>query len=180
MNIQKNKRFIDYIQKGILFLLVSVFMYMITSERFTDYIVLTGLPIQNIKRLFMFHMIANGLLFSSLMFLGILFIRLYYKLKEKTVPFVGFLWVFGGLKIFASLIFLMNIINVWRAYYWIDGTLRLFAGIFALGSAISFYNSFNQMASMKSPEEYQQLKNEIKRVLDIQEKIVETKIEKNA
>lgn len=176
-SIIKNKKVIRGIKSGLFFLLISILSFVVFTEDFFSYIVLTGLPIQNIEKLFTFHMISNSLLFLSIGFLSVFFFRLYFKLKKRGVPFVGFFWILGAFKAFISLIFVMNIISTWRAYYWIDGTLRMFAAIFALGAAIAFYKSFNAIINLKSPQEYRELTGEIKRLLDIQEEVLNTKIE---
>ncbi len=178
--IYKSNKYVRMVRNVVIFILISFLGFIITSEDLTSYLSLKGLPIQNIEKLFVIHIIANAGLFLGTGFLAYLFFRLYYKLRGRDIPFVGFIWMFGGFKACMSVIFFMNLLNMWRAYYWIDGTIRIFAAVFAVGAALAFYNSFSQIVNIKSPDEYGELRDEIKRVLDIQQRVLETKPDKNA
>lgn len=176
----RKENLLKHIKNTLIFLFVTFVGYIAFSENYFAYLTLTGLPVQNIEKLFVFHMIANASLFLGTGYLSILFFKIYKKLKVKEFPFIGFIWIFGAFKAFLSAIFLMNTISIWRAYYWIDGTVRIFAGLFVLASSIMLTKSYKQIVSIKSPSEYAELSKEIKRILDIREEVINTKLEKNA
>lgn len=179
--INKVKILAKYIKNILIFIAIAVVGYVIFNQNFTDSIIVYGLPIHNIEMLLLFHLISNSLLIISTGFLSYLFFRLYYRLKDKNVPFVGFLWTFGGLKACMCIVFISNLVGIlWKSFFWIDGTFRFLSGFFALGALITFYKSFDEIVSIKSPVEYGKLSDEIKRVLDIQQEILQTKLDKDA
>lgn len=167
------KTFVKQIRAAIIFLIISMIAFVFTSQNVSDYVILTSLPIKNISELLVMHLLANVSICLSTLIMGISFIRLYLFLKKRKIPFTGFLWIFGGFKLFIFSIFAMNLLSLWRVYFWADGIIRVSAAIFAVAATIAWLRSYKAMKDFKSPEEYDQLKKEIEKILKIQDEVKE-------
>ncbi len=159
MNMNNFKRRITLVS---VFLVISLIFFIILSEDIFSYVILTNLPSLQDKKLLIIHLIANSLLFLSKLFIGIMMLRVYERLKSREIPFLGYVWIFAVWLVLASLIFAMNIISIYRVYIWVDGLVRISAGIFGVAAWFSFLKGYKVMMEMKTPEEFRVLAEEIR------------------
>lgn len=166
-----SQKFRKRLQLAIYFLIFATLAFVLGNERILDYVVLNNLPIRNITKLLGLSIISNFLIISTKIGLGAILLNLYLKLKNKGIPFIGYLWIFSAYFFMMSLVFIMGLINIWRVYYWIDGIIRIVSGIFGVASLIAFWAGAKYMSNMKSPTEYKILADELERLRGIQENV---------
>lgn len=149
------------VQLGLVFLVLSLLFFVVSSEDLFQYVVLTNLPALQNTKLLTLHVVANMLLFGSKLAIGIVLLRIYVSLKSQAIPFIGFLWIFAIFYILMSGVFAMNLLALSRVYIWIDGLIRACAGLFGTAAAVSLIRGYKYIITIKAPEEYAKLANEI-------------------
>ena len=155
----------------VIFFVLFTISFVFFTEDIGKYLTTLSIKEFNNTKLVSLHLIANILLAVSTLFISIIHFKIYLNLRDKKIPFIGFMWIFGSLFLGISMIYFMNLINVWRLYYWLDGLIRVVAGWFALASLIAFKGAYKYIIGFKSPEEYGRLADELHYLREENEKL---------
>lgn len=152
------------LSKIVVFVSIFTFIYIITTENLFETFVPRALCMQGNTKLIVLHFISDTVLFCNYIIMGYLMYNIYKAFKDRPIPFKGFLWLFAIGSILISLTHLMGVLNLFITYYWLDAAVKLAAGWFGLAIAITFMRTVNDIKSIKTPEQYRELADQLKKL----------------
>lgn len=130
----------------------------------------------NNSKLTFFHVltcIALGIIF---IILSVYNWTIYRRNRGKKLMLSQFWGLFAGRSFWTGIVFLMEAVNVFWAYYWIDLIIRIIAVIFASAVLVAQIKYFKFMVDLPSRTDVEDLLREI-RELKAEKKIVQTELD---
>lgn len=154
----------SWLSKTVAFLTIATIMYIASSENLFETFIPRAYCMALNNKLIAMHLIADSIMFMNSAVMGYLMYNIYKSFAKRPIPFKGFLWLFAIGCILVALTHLMGVINLFVTYYWLDALIKFLAGWFALGVTITFIRTVKEIKGVKTPEQYEQLAEELRKL----------------
>lgn len=118
----------------------------------------------NDKVLTIMHFSTCAILFIDFVILGISNFILYRINVKKRLPLSPFWGLFAGRSLSVAFVFLIEMVNIFVAYYWVDAIVRIIACVFSSAVVVMQVKYFNYMANIPSNETLQKLIDELEQI----------------